>query len=116
MEIPNTHEFLENGVGAITVGDTHWGRCGIKTVQLLSNAFAKRRALDQGVYEAIFLGPKDVVREATSSNLFIVQKSELFTHPLTSNILVGIARETIIAICHNEELPVKEAFFDKEVL
>ncbi len=113
-EIPEN--VRQHGAKAITVEDLRWGRCDIKTVQLLYNALAKQKALDSGVFDAIFISQDNIVREATSSNLFIVADGKLITHPLTSNILPGVTRAKIIEICGKKNLPVNEQLYNKETL
>jgi len=109
-ELPE--ELRIKGAAAITVRDTRWGRCDTKTVQLLSNSLAKQKALDEGCDDAIFISNQDIVREGTSSNLFIVVDEKLFTHPLTPNILPGITRLAILQICQSIGLQVQESFFE----
>lgn len=106
----------ETGIFAITVEDLRWGRCDIKTVQLLPNALAKQKALDAGCYDAIFVSRDGVVREGSSSNLFILSGENLVTHPLTPEILPGITRSLVLDICRVKGYPVKERFFDKSEL
>jgi D-alanine transaminase len=106
----------ELGISAITVEDFRWGRCDIKTVQLLPNVLAKQRALDAGCYDAIFVSKDGLVREGSSSNLFILSGDALITHPLNSDILPGITRSLIIDICREKRYPVKEEFFGKNEL
>jgi D-alanine transaminase len=107
---------LSPGVSAITVPDERWGRCDIKTVQLLPNAMAKTRAEKNGASDAIFLGPENVVREATSSNVFIVKDGVFYTHPLTPNILPGITREIFIQSQAKAGHEVVEEIFSVERL
>jgi len=106
----------ETGISAITVEDFRWGRCDIKTVQLLPNVLAKQKALDAGCYDAIFVSKDGIVREGSSSNLFILSGGMLITHPLTPDILSGITRSLVLDICREKEYPVKERFFDKNEL
>jgi D-alanine transaminase len=110
--IPDTHEYVDQGASAITIEDFRWGRCDIKTVQLLPNVLAKQKALDEGTYDAIFITPEGVVREATSSNLFIIKDGIAVTHPLTLNILPGITRAVIMDACRDLKIPVEERTFD----
>jgi len=98
------------GVGVITVPDIRWGRCDIKTVQLLPNIMAKQRAAESGVADAIFVSVDGIVREGSSSNLFIARNNRLITHPLTSEILGGITRMVILDICKNLNIPVEERY------
>ena len=116
-KVPEIPENLrQQGAKAITVKDLRWGRCDIKTVQLLYNALAKQKALDSGVFDAIFISEDNIVREATSSNLFIVTDGKLITHPLTPNILPGVTRGKIIEICAEKNFPINEQFYSKETL
>ena len=109
-------EKRQNGATAITVDDTRWGRCDIKTVQLLSNSLAKQKSLDAGCDDAIFVSDQGVVREGTSSNLFIVSGGRLTTHPLTDNILPGITRMVVLNLCKDAHLAVEESFFGTDAL
>lgn len=109
-------EIRKKGATAITVQDTRWGRCDIKTIQLLANSLAKQKALDSGCDDAIFVSDQGIVREGTSSNLFIVSGGKLTTHPLTDNILPGITRKVVLNICKQADLDVEESFFKTEAL
>jgi D-alanine transaminase len=111
-EKPNA--LREKGASAITLEDFRWGRCDIKTVQLLPNVLAKQKALDVGAFDAIFVTRDGVVREATSSNVFTVLDGRLITHPLTPNILSGITRLVIMDICKNLSIPVEERFYSTD--
>jgi len=116
-QVPDTpKEYLEKGIAAITVTDIRWGRCDIKTVQLLPNVLAKQQALAAGAQDAIFVSPEGIVREGTSSNLFIASDGRLKTHPLTSHILPGITRSVLLDICRKINVAVEEVFFDNNTL
>ncbi|MFC1815600.1 D-amino acid aminotransferase [Thermodesulfobacteriota bacterium] len=104
-------KLRKEGVSVITMKDFRWGRCDIKTVQLLANVMAKQQALAAGVYDTIFLAEDDVVREATSSNVFMVTAGKLITHPLNTHILAGITRAVIIDCAGEIPLPVEERFY-----
>jgi D-alanine transaminase len=113
-EIPA--RLREKGAKVITVQDMRWGRCDTKTVQLLANSLAKQKAKDSGCDDAIFISDQGIVREGTSSNLFIVSDGSLATHPLNPNILPGITRMAVLNICKQAGLEVRETFFDKDAL
>ena len=99
-EVKEVSEALRiKGVPAITVEDIRWGRCDIKTVQLLANTLAKQKAIAAGAYDAIFVAKEGVVRETTISNLFIVQGGVVITHPADHHILNGITRIMTIDCC-----------------
>jgi D-alanine transaminase len=114
MELPEM--LRKNGAKAITVADIRWGRCDIKTVQLLPNVLAKQQALQSGADDAIFISLKGQVREGTSSNVFIAKDGELFTHPLTPAILPGVTRRLLLEICEREKIKVHESHFAKQQL
>jgi D-alanine transaminase len=115
--VPEVAEpLLGMGAKAITVTDIRWGRCDIKTVQLLPNAWAKQQAIDAGADDAIFVTEDSVVREGSASNVFIASNSTLMTHPLTSNILPGITRAHVIDICNARRIAVREEFFDQSAM
>ena len=109
-------ELRKNGAAAITLEDSRWGRCDLKTVQLLPNVLAKQKALAAGVFDAIFVSPEGVVREATSSNICIVADGAVITHPLTPQILPGITRMVVIDLCRELNIPVSERFFKTDAL
>ncbi|MEJ2039097.1 MAG: D-amino acid aminotransferase [Desulfosarcinaceae bacterium] len=111
-EIPE--HLRSEGAKVITVEDLRWGRCDIKSVQLLPNTLAKQQALQAGADDAIFISPSGYAREGTSSNLFIARGDQLFTHPLTHEILPGVTRRVILNICREENIPVQETLFDKK--
>lgn len=109
-------ELRKNGATAITLEDFRWGRCDLKTVQLLPNVLAKQKALAAGVFDAIFVSSEGVVREATSSNICIVADGTVITHPLTPQILPGITRMVVIDLCRELDIPVSERFFKTDAL
>jgi D-alanine transaminase len=109
-------EHIQNGIRAITVADIRWGRCDVKTVQLLANVLAKQQALEAGVQDAIFISSEGIVREGTASNLFIRQAERLLTHPANHRILSGITRSVLIDICNEHGIEVREQFFDLKAL
>lgn len=109
-------ELRQTGSTAIIVEDYRWGRCDLKTVQLLPNVLAKQKAQEAEAFDAIFVSPEGVVREGTSSNVFVVAGGRLMTHPLTPQILPGITRAVVIELGRSIDLPVEERFFNVDDL
>jgi D-alanine transaminase len=109
-------ELRKNGAAAITVEDLRWARCDFKTVQLIPNVLANQKAVAAGLFDAIFISPDGIVREATSSNLFIAAGGRLHTHPLTPRILPGITRSVVMELCAEMDIAVEERFFKTEEL
>ncbi len=67
-----------------------------------NSALAKTEANLNGFDEAIMLDERGHVSEGSGENIFIVQGDKLITPPPSSNILVGITRDTIITIAREE--------------
>jgi D-amino acid aminotransferase len=60
------------GQSVITVPETRWGRCDIKSIGLLPNGLAKQAARERGAVEAWFVDELGLVTEGASSNAWIV--------------------------------------------
>ena len=100
---------------AITFEDLRWKRRDIKTVSLLGNVIAKNAAIKKKAYEAI-LFENGKVTEATASNVWIVKKNKLITHPSNNDILKGITRESIKKIIKKNKLILLEKNFSLKEL
>lgn len=92
---PRPVEQMKKGVSAILTEDIRWLRCDIKSLNLLGSVLAKQKAAEQGAYEAI-QHRDGVVTEGSASNLFIIKKGKLHTHPLGNLILGGITRIVVL--------------------
>ena len=98
-------EIQEKGVGAITMADIRWMRCDLKTVNLLPNVLAKQRAIDAGVFTAIFIRD-GVITEGQNANIFGVKDGVLRTYPKTNYILPGITRGLVLELAEKEDIPI----------
>jgi D-alanine transaminase len=101
-------DFFEKGVGAVTVPDTRWSRCDIKSIALLPNVLANQHAHENDAFEALFVRD-GVVIEGSHSNLFVVIDGTLITYPSCNYILPGITRALVLEIAREQGMPVKEA-------
>ncbi|MEA2162962.1 MAG: D-alanine transaminase [Thermoanaerobaculia bacterium] len=97
----------EKGIRLITTSDLRWKHCDLKSVNLLANALAKKKAQRAGVDEVLLLDG-DLVREAASSSFFIVRGSVLITHPLDEHILPGVVRDRVVALARDANIRVDE--------
>lgn len=97
----------EEGVGAVTLEDMRWGRCDIKSIDLLPNVLARRHARDAGAFETIFVREGQVT-EGTVANVMIVQAGRLVTPPEGPRILPGVTRRVVLELARKEGLPVEE--------
>ena len=104
------------GVNTITHEDLRWKRRDIKTVNLLPNIIAANKAKKMRAYEAILL-QNGKVTEGTSSNIWIIKKNNLITHPTNTDILKGVTRTSIIKIIKKTSLKlVEKSFTHKQLL
>jgi branched-subunit amino acid aminotransferase/4-amino-4-deoxychorismate lyase len=69
-----------------------------KTINYLANIRAKRAAQAAGFDEALFITPAGIVIEGATTNVFAVRDGLVFTPPLASGILPGIARAEVLAL------------------
>ncbi len=98
------------GVSAITYKDLRWKRRDIKTVNLLPNIIAANIAKKKNAYEAILI-QNGKVTEGTSSNIWIIKRNNLITHPANSDILKGVTRTSLLKIIKKTKLKLVEKQF-----
>lgn len=109
----------DRGIRLITTADLRWHGCHVKSVNLLGNALAKKKAQRAGADEALLLADGHV-REAASSSFFAVRSGRLVTHPLDEHILPGVVRDKVIDLALDakirvDERPLREAeLFDMD--
>lgn len=109
----------EYGIRVITAPDQRWLHCDVKSVNLLANALAKKKAQRAGADEAILIA-NGSVREGASSSFFVVRDGRIITHPLDEHILPGVVRDHTIGFAlaakiRVDERPLREAeLFDMQ--
>jgi len=84
--------------------------------QYTNSVLAKREAKFGGYDEAILLDPSGYVSEGSGENLFIVKRGVLHTPDLSSSILEGITRDTVITIAREMGLAVEEGRITRDQL
>jgi D-alanine transaminase len=100
------------GIGVVTVPETRWTRCDIKTVGLLPNVLAKQAAKDAGAAEAWFVDDLGFVTEGAASNAWILDaEGRLRTCNTHANILRGVTRLNLMDLARDEGLEVEERPF-----
>jgi D-alanine transaminase len=90
---PNA-DLAERGAAAISHPDLRWGRCDLKTLNLLPNVLASQTAKEKGAFEAMLVRD-GVVTEGAKTNFFGVVDGTLRTHPSDTHILPGITRSVL---------------------
>lgn len=104
---PLPEEVIRQGVAAMTTPDIRWGRCDIKSLNLLPNVLARQRASEAGAFEAIFIRDNKVT-EGSGSNIFAVKNGNIITPPQGPYILSGITREVVIEAAEEAGIRVEE--------
>lgn len=94
----------------ITLEDTRFLHCNIKTLNLLPSVIAAQKTEEAGCQEAVF-HRGDRVTECAHSNVSIIKDGIFKTAPTDNLILPGIARAHIIRMCEKFDIPVDETPF-----
>ncbi|MFN7663017.1 MAG: aminotransferase class IV [Alphaproteobacteria bacterium] len=95
----------------VTFPDIRWGRCDIKTTNLLPNVLVKQKAFEAGAFEGWMITLGGVISEGSLSNAWIVKEGSIYTAPTSCNILGGITRRRLIALADAAQIPVVEKSF-----
>ncbi len=96
------------GTKVITHPDIRWGRCDIKSTNLLANVLAYQAATEAGATETLLYLADESVSEASHSSYFTVEGATLCTTPLKANILPGITRNFLIRLAQQAGIHVSE--------
>ncbi|HOX06961.1 MAG TPA: aminotransferase class IV [Planctomycetota bacterium] len=119
---PERPEDFVRGVSCITVEDFRWGRCDIKSVNLLPNCMGKEAARRRGAAEAIFVR-NGLLIEGGSSSILVVRRGRLLMPRLGQEILPSLTRALVLKIAKRRRIPavirpvtVREMFAADEVI
>lgn len=100
------------GIAVVTMPDNRWARRDIKTTGLLGNVLGKQAAKAAGGGEVWFLDDKGRVTEGGSTNAWIVDADgRLRTRALSSQILAGVTRASLLEIGAGPGLTLEEKAF-----
>jgi len=110
-EIKDTYRPMR----CITLEDTRFYHCNIKTLNLLPNVLATQATVEAGVDECV-LHRGEIVTECAHSNLSILKDGRLITHPADNLILAGTGRAHLIEACRVFGIPVCEETYTLDEL
>ena len=96
---PNTHPTLAKAGG-----------------NYLNSQLVKMQAITDGYAEGIVLDSNGSVSEGSGENIFVIRDGKIFTTPLTSSILHGITRDSVIKIARDLGCEVVESALPREFL
>ncbi len=114
-------EALSKGA-AVKIGT--WARMAPNTLPAMAKAggnymnsqLLKLEAVEDGYDEAIALDVQGYVSEGSGENLFAVHKKEILTPPISSSILSGITRDSVMRIARDMGYTVRETVIPREML
>lgn len=114
-------EALEKGVDVCV---SSWSRAAANTFPTLAKSSAnyansqliKMEALLDGYSEGIALDVHGNISEGSGQNLFLVRDGVLYTSPLSSAILPGITRDSIVEVARSLGYTVREETLPREML
>ena len=99
--------FQDTGVAAITLPDSRWARCDIKSTALLANILARQQAADAGADDAILIRD-GYVTEASVSSVIIVEGGVLVTRNDGPELLPGTTRQLVLELATEAGLSCRE--------
>ena len=84
--------------------------------QYVNSFLANREASLSGFDEAILLDTDGYVAEGSGENIYIVKDGTIFTPPLSSPVLAGITRDSVLRIAKDLGVPVCEQKFTRDTM
>src|SRR4029078_4330833 len=114
-------EAIEQGVDVCV---STWNRLTANSMPAMAKSGAnymnsqliKMEALLNGFAEGIALDDRGYVSEGSGENIFMVSGDVVLTPPLSSSILPGITRDSVVQICHELGITVKERTIQRAAL
>ena len=108
---PYPTEYYEKGVRVALIDFRQSNKdpfCGHKTTCYGPRLTALKVAHEKLATEALWFTTENFLAEGSISNVFLVKDGELYTPPVQTPILPGIARKTVIEIAEAENIPCNE--------
>jgi branched-chain amino acid aminotransferase len=114
-------EAIEKGV---TVGVSSWRRMAPDTMPNMAKAgsnymnsqLAKMESVNNGYDEGIMLDYQGMVSEGSGENIFVVLDEVLYTPPISSSLLSGLTRDSVITLAGEMNLEVRQEQIPREML
>jgi D-alanine transaminase len=118
---PWTAEQFTRGIACVTAEDVRWGRCDVKSINLLPNCMGRELARRRGAAEVIFV-KNGLLVEGGMSAVFAARRGRLLVPELSREILPSLTRALVLKIAKRKGLTVelrpvtvKELFAANEV-
>ena len=104
-----TADRRRTGTAIVSRPDLRWGRCDVKSVNLLGNVLACQEAHESGCIEAVLVDRDGIVTEATHSSLLWVRDGRLEGTAEGPGILPGTSRGFILELAEAIGIPFAES-------
>jgi D-alanine transaminase len=116
-EFPDPYVAVrQTGAAVITQPDIRWGRCDIKSTNLLPNILAAQTAKEAGCVEALLYLPDGTLTEGTHTSFLGVLDGAVLTAPISNDILPGITRSLILRLTERAGIAVREEVLKRDHL
>ena len=114
-------EAIENGVDVCV---SSWNRMAPNTLPSMAKAAANymnsqlihMEAAANGYTEGIALDTNGFVSEGSGENIFVAMDGTLITPPIGNSVLPGITRSSVMTLCADLKIPVREQMIPREML
>jgi branched-chain amino acid aminotransferase len=114
-------EALEQGVDVCV---SSWARMAPNTLPAMAKAGAnymnsqliRMEAITNGYAEGIALDTNGYVSEGSGENIFVVRDAVAYTPPLACSVLPGITRSSLMTLCEDLGIAVREQMIPREML
>jgi branched-chain amino acid aminotransferase len=114
-------EAIEQGVDVCV---SSWNRMAPNTLPSMAKAASNymnsqlihMEAHANGYTEGIALDTNGYVSEGSGENIFLALDGVLYTPPVGASVLTGITRNSVIALCEEMKIPVREQMIPREML
>jgi len=112
---------LKNGVDVCI---SSWNRVAPNTIpalakaagNYLSSSLITMEARQRGYSEGLALNTEGYVSEGAGENIFVVHENEIYTPPVSSGILNGLTRDTVLKIADHLGINVHQQNIPREML
>jgi branched-chain amino acid aminotransferase len=114
-------EAIEKGV---EVGVSSWRRMAPDTMPNMAKAgsnymnsqLAKMESITNGYDEGIMLDYQGMVSEGSGENIFVILDGVIYTPPISSSLLSGLTRDSVITLANEMNIEVREQQIPREML
>lgn len=114
-------EALAEGVDVCI---SSWTRLAPNTLPALAKAGAnymnsqliRMEAQHNGYAEGIALDANGCISEGSGENIFVIRDGKMHTPPLSSSVLPGITRDTVVTLARELGIPLVETVIPREML